>query len=53
MPDFRAEHGVNVGIEPLPLNTSNEALGRLRRNDVRYQLHPRPVRPLSGLSDLG
>jgi len=35
--DFCAEHGVTADIELLPSARVNEALDRLRRNDVRYR----------------
>ena len=37
MLDFCAEHGVTADIELLPSAQVNEALDRLRRNDVRYR----------------
>ncbi|MFE2940787.1 NAD(P)-dependent alcohol dehydrogenase [Streptomyces sp. NPDC059255] len=37
MLDFCAEHGVTADIELLPSARVNEALDRLRRNDVRYR----------------
>jgi uncharacterized zinc-type alcohol dehydrogenase-like protein len=46
MLDFCAEHGVAADIELLPSARVNEALERLRRNDVRYRF----VLDLSDLS---
>jgi uncharacterized zinc-type alcohol dehydrogenase-like protein len=46
MLDFCAEHGVTADIELLPSARVNEALDRLRRNDVRYRF----VLDLSDLS---
>ncbi|MGW4059217.1 NAD(P)-dependent alcohol dehydrogenase [Amycolatopsis sp. NPDC004747] len=37
MLDFCAEHGVAADVEVLPSAQVNEALDRLRRNDVRYR----------------
>ncbi|MFD5320318.1 NAD(P)-dependent alcohol dehydrogenase [Streptomyces sp. NPDC127098] len=37
MLDFCAEHGITADIELLPSARVNEALDRLRRNDVRYR----------------
>ncbi|MDS0136058.1 NAD(P)-dependent alcohol dehydrogenase [Amycolatopsis sp. CM201R] len=37
MLDFCAEHGVTADVEVLPSAQVNEALDRLRRNDVRYR----------------
>lgn len=37
MPDFCAEHGITADIELLPSARVNEALGRLRRNEVHYR----------------
>jgi D-arabinose 1-dehydrogenase-like Zn-dependent alcohol dehydrogenase len=37
MLDFCAEHGITADIEVLPSARVNEALDRLRRNDVRYR----------------
>ncbi|MEV1005505.1 NAD(P)-dependent alcohol dehydrogenase [Nonomuraea sp. NPDC050202] len=37
MLDFCAAHGVGADIEILPSSRVNEALDRLRRNDVRYR----------------
>ncbi|WP_410575151.1 NAD(P)-dependent alcohol dehydrogenase [Amycolatopsis sp. cmx-4-61] len=37
MLDFCAEHGVTADVEVLPSARVNEALDRLRRNDVRYR----------------
>jgi alcohol dehydrogenase (NADP+) len=35
---FCAAHGITADIEPLPSAQVNEALDRLRRNDVRYRV---------------
>lgn len=35
--DFCGEHGITAEIEVLPAGRVNEALARLRRNDVRYR----------------
>ncbi|MFJ8847307.1 NAD(P)-dependent alcohol dehydrogenase [Streptomyces cyaneofuscatus] len=48
MLDFCARHGITADIELLPSARVNEALDRLRRNDVRYRF----VIDLSDLSDL-
>ncbi|GHH11683.1 NAD(P)-dependent alcohol dehydrogenase [Streptomyces lanatus] len=37
MLDFCAEHGITADVEVLPSARVNEALDRLRRNDVRYR----------------
>ncbi|HET6709835.1 NAD(P)-dependent alcohol dehydrogenase [Amycolatopsis sp.] len=37
MLDFCAEHGITAEVEVLPSARVNEALDRLRRNDVRYR----------------
>lgn len=37
MLDFCAEHNITADIEILPAGDVNEALGRLKRNDVRYR----------------
>ncbi|MYR95242.1 MULTISPECIES: NAD(P)-dependent alcohol dehydrogenase [unclassified Streptomyces] len=37
MLDFCARHGITADIELLPSSQVNEALDRLRRNDVRYR----------------
>jgi len=37
MLDFCAAHGITADIELLPSSQVNEALERLRRNDVRYR----------------
>lgn len=37
MLDFCAQHGITADIEVLPSTQVNEALDRLRRNDVRYR----------------
>jgi uncharacterized zinc-type alcohol dehydrogenase-like protein len=46
MLDFCGEHGITADIELLPSARVNEALDRLRRNDVRYRL-------VLDMSDLG
>ncbi len=46
MLDFCAEHGITADVEVLPSAQVNEALDRLRRNDVRYRF----VLDLSDLS---
>jgi uncharacterized zinc-type alcohol dehydrogenase-like protein len=46
MLDFCARHGITADIEVLPSAQVNEALDRLRRNDVRYRL-------VLDMSDLG
>ncbi|PGH50795.1 NAD(P)-dependent alcohol dehydrogenase [Streptomyces sp. Ru87] len=38
MLDFCARHGITADVEVLPSAQVNEALDRLRRNDVRYRL---------------
>jgi uncharacterized zinc-type alcohol dehydrogenase-like protein len=35
--DFCGEHGITADVEVLPVAEVNEALDRLRRNDVRYR----------------
>ncbi|MBX4176226.1 NAD(P)-dependent alcohol dehydrogenase [Streptomyces geysiriensis] len=37
MLDFCAQHGITADVEVLPSGQVNEALDRLRRNDVRYR----------------
>jgi alcohol dehydrogenase (NADP+) len=37
MLDFCADKGITAEIELLPSSQVNEALDRLRRNDVRYR----------------
>ncbi|AJE86671.1 alcohol dehydrogenase GroES domain protein [Streptomyces albus] len=46
MLEFCAEHGITADIELLPSARVNEALDRLRRNDVRYRF-------VLDMSDLG
>ncbi|WP_263171745.1 NAD(P)-dependent alcohol dehydrogenase [Streptomyces sp. SCSIO ZS0520] len=46
MLEFCAEHGITADIELLPSAQVNEALDRLRRNDVRYRF-------VLDMSDLG
>ncbi|MHA6629862.1 NAD(P)-dependent alcohol dehydrogenase [Pseudonocardia sichuanensis] len=37
MLDFCARHGITADVETVPLSQVNEAMQRLRRNDVRYR----------------
>ncbi len=37
MLDFAARHGIGAEVEVLPMSEVNQALDRLRRNDVRYR----------------
>lgn len=46
---FCAEHGITADVEVLPSARVNEALDRLRRNDVRYRF----VLDLADLADSG
>lgn len=35
--DFCGQHGITADVEVLPVGRIDEALDRLRRNDVRYR----------------
>jgi uncharacterized zinc-type alcohol dehydrogenase-like protein len=37
MLDFAALHGIGADVEVMPIERINDAIARLKRNDVRYR----------------